>query len=82
MINFSKTKEGEVRNPKLLLAALREARHCLETAGKLQEAMMQVAHIERFHAAIFDCLRAESPLLVERVLASMRQMNQKWGIPA
>ena len=82
VIAYAKTEDGKVRNPKLLLTALRESRQCLETAAKMQEAMMQVEHIERFHTAVYDVLRAESPSLVERVLNRMRQLSSKWGIPA
>lgn len=80
LIRHARTDDGKVRNAKMLLGASEHLRRCMATAAQLQEAMLEVAHIERFHAAIFDVLREESPVLVERVLVRIKQLNRQWGV--
>ena len=72
---YARTEDGRVRNVKALLAASQHLRRSLETAIKVQQTMMELAEVEKFHQAIFDVLREETPELVERVVRRLHQLR-------
>lgn len=80
LMAHARTEDGKPRNAKLLLNASDHLRRSVETVVRLQEAMMQVMHVERFHEAVFQVLREEKPELVERVLLRLRQINAQYGM--
>lgn len=80
LMDHARTPEGKPKNAKLLLAASEHLRRSTDTMVRLQEAMMQLVQVERFHQAVFDVLREEDPVLVERVLLRMRQINNQFGV--
>jgi hypothetical protein len=80
MIAHAKTEDGKVRNSRLLLAASEHVRRTLATAARIQDGLMEVSQVERFHQAIFDMLREESPAFAEKVLIRLRQINATWGV--
>jgi hypothetical protein len=82
VMKHAKTPEGAVRNAKLLLSASTSLRQCLDTALRIFEAMHSISEIEKFHSAIFDALRAESPELAERVVQRLRHLTTQWGVAA
>lgn len=78
VMEYARHEDGKVRVPKILLAASEHLRRSLETAARLQEAMFEMADIERFHAAIFEELRRESPELAERIVLRLQQLQTAW----
>jgi hypothetical protein len=82
VMRYAKTPEGAVRNAKLLLSASTSLRQCLDTALRIFEAMHSISEIEKFHSAIFDALRAESPELAERVVQRLQHLTAQWGVGA
>lgn len=80
VISHAETPEGAVRNARLLLQASEHLRRTIDSCVRLQEAVMEVSQVERFHQAIFDMLREESPTFAEKVLIQLRQLNVQWGV--
>jgi hypothetical protein len=79
VIAYARTADGGVRNAKVLLAANDHLRRNIETWVKIQQAVMQLAQLERFHEAVFDVLREESPELAERVVMRLQQLSAQWS---
>jgi hypothetical protein len=79
LLKHAQTEDGKVRNSKLLLAASEHVRRTLETAARIQDSLVQGEQLERFHQAIFDALREESPVMAERVLIRLRQVNAQFS---
>jgi hypothetical protein len=75
----SRTDSGLVRNARMLLAASEHLRRSLDTSARLHEQMMAVMQVERFHEAVFNVLRRQSPDLVKQVLGELRRLNADWG---
>ena len=75
----ARTQDGKVRNAKLLLTASDKLRQCLDTATRITTAMNEFSQVQKFHAAVLDELRAESPALAERVLARFNRISTEWG---
>lgn len=64
---------------RLLLMASEHLRRTMETAARLHDRVMTTAELDRFHAAIFDELRAEAPDVAARVVSRLRRINIAWG---
>ena len=79
VIRHARTADGLVKNARLLLMSSEHLRRCLETAARLQEVMADVSRVERFHRAIFDVLRSESPAFAQRVLDRLREVNAQFA---
>ncbi|WP_198374032.1 hypothetical protein [Neoroseomonas rubea] len=71
--------DGRIKNSRMVLKAAEEMRRSLETVVKLQQAMNDIAGLERFHTAIIDVIRAESPELAHRVLRRLDDLATRWG---
>lgn len=71
--------DGRVRNSRMVLKAAEEMRKSLETVVKLQAAMNDAAALERFHGAILDVIRQESPELAQRVMRRLDELAMRWG---
>ena len=71
--------DGRVRNSRMVLKAAEEMRKSLETVVKLQAAMNDAAALERFHGAILDVIRQESPDLAQRVMRRLDDLAMRWG---
>ncbi len=71
--------DGRIKNSRMVLKAAEEMRRSLETVVKLQQVMNDIAGLERFHAAIIDVIREESPELAQRVLRRLDDLAARWG---
>lgn len=71
--------DGRIKNSRMVLKAAEEMRRSLETVVKLQQVMNDIAGLERFHAAIIETVRAESPELAQRVLRRLDELAARWG---
>jgi transposase-like protein len=76
---YASNADGTVRNSKLLLNASENLRRAVETSVKLHDAVMDVLAVERFHQAVFDVLRDQSPALAEAVVVRLRDLNAEWS---
>jgi hypothetical protein len=79
VMDYARHADGNVRSAKILLAATEVLRRSLDTAVKLQQAIMDVAQVEEFHTAVVEAIREESPATAERLLVRLRQLNTSWG---
>jgi hypothetical protein len=77
---YARHADGNVRSAKILLSAAEVLRRSLDTAVKLQQAVLEVSQVEKFHAAVFETVREESPDTAERLLLRLRQLNASWGL--
>lgn len=77
---YARHADGSVRSAKILLSAAEMLRRSLDTAVKLQQALMDVAQTEKFHAAVFETIREESAATAERLLVRLQQVNASWGL--
>jgi hypothetical protein len=80
VMDYARHADGSVRSAKILLTATEVLRRSLDTAVKLQQAVMEVSQVEKFHAAVFETIREESPATAERLLVRLQQLNAGWGI--
>ncbi len=71
--------DGKPRNMRLVLSAAEAMRRNLETAARLQEAMHDLARLERFNAAIIEEIAKESPDLAQRVVVRLQAIATTWG---
>lgn len=79
LMEFARTKEGEVRNAKLLLSASEHLRRNLETATKIADQMREVNQVDRFHVAIMEEIAKESPECAERIQRRLAVLSAEWG---
>jgi hypothetical protein len=79
LMKHARMPDGAIRNSGLLLKASEHLRRTLETAARLQEAMMQVSQVERFHSLIIAEVAKESPEAAERILAAVGGLADSWG---
>jgi hypothetical protein len=77
---YARHADGNVRSAKILLTATEVLRRSLDTAVKLQQTIVDVSQIERFHAAVVEAIREESPTTAERLLVRLQQLNTRWGL--
>ncbi len=77
---YARHADGSVRSAKILLSAAEMLRRSLDTAVKLQQALMDVAQTERFHTAVIETIKDESPATAERLLVRLQQLNASWGL--
>jgi hypothetical protein len=77
---YARHADGNVRSAKILLTATEVLRRSLDTAVKLQQAVMEVSQVEKFHAAVFETIREESPATAERLLVRLQQLNASLGL--
>jgi len=80
ILAYARTPEGAIRNAKLILAGSEHVRRTLETAARIQEGMLELQQVGRFHQAVFDVLKTADPAVAERVLIRLRQLNVTWGV--
>lgn len=71
--------DGKPRNTRLVLSAAEAMRRNLETAVRLQQAMHDLARLERFNAAIVEEIAKESPELAQRVVMRLQAITTSWG---
>ncbi|MBU8545789.1 MULTISPECIES: hypothetical protein [Roseomonadaceae] len=71
--------DGKLRNGKMFARAIEQSRRNLETAVKLQQAMVEIGQVERFHRAVVEEIAKESPELAQRVVARLNALSQAWG---
>ena len=79
ILAYARTPDGAVRNAKLILMGSNHMRQTIETVARIQDTLLQMAQVKRFHQAIFDMLRQESPAFAERVVVRLRQLNVQWA---
>ncbi|TCI00177.1 hypothetical protein EJV46_05870 [Roseococcus sp. SYP-B2431] len=79
VMQHARIDTGGVRMAKTLLAASEHLRHCLETCGRLYEAMRGVAEVDRFHAAILEEVARESPECAERIAQRLALLSGDYG---
>ena len=75
VMDYSTTPDGRVRVPRLLLQAAELQRRCLETAVRLNEALRDIAALDRFHSALVAEVAKESPAVAERLTWRLRAMT-------
>ena len=80
VMDYARHADGNVRSAKILLTATEVLRRSLDTAVKLQQAVMEISQVEKLHAAVFETIREESPATAERLLVRLQQLNASWGI--
>jgi len=80
MVDHALAEDGKLRNAKLFLQGSEHVRRTIETLARVQEALLQTEHIKRYHDAMFDALRQESPEVAERILIRLRQLNLAWSV--
>jgi hypothetical protein len=61
LVAHAKAPDGKPRNARLLLTASDRIRACLETAMRIQQAMHDVAQVDRLHDAILEEVGREKP---------------------
>jgi hypothetical protein len=74
----AKNPEGGIRNARLLLAASRELRGCVETGLKLYQAMREVGQVDRLQEAMLDEIEKLSPETAEAIYRRMDQIASQW----
>lgn len=79
VMRYASHPDGDVRAPKLILAAAETLRRCLDTATRLHEALRSVQEVDRFHQAVLDELALESPALAARVVARLSAVAGRYG---
>ena len=80
VLAYARSKEGDVRNPRLMLQAADGMRKSIETLLKLQDTLMSLYQVEALNEAIFEVLRRHDPRLVQEVLREFRQVHQKFQL--
>lgn len=77
---YARAPDGKVKNARLLLRGNEQIRRTLETCVRLQQAMTELAQVERFHAAVIEEIAKESPELAERVVVRLNQLTAQWNV--
>ncbi|HFE38744.1 MAG TPA: hypothetical protein ENK06_10075 [Gammaproteobacteria bacterium] len=80
IIEFTKRKDGGIRNPKMQMQAIEGLRRTIDSTTRLMEMLWDIRRTEQFHRAIFNRLSERDPELVELILADLTQLNADWGI--
>lgn len=78
-IDFSYGANGQLRNPRMALAAADGLRRCLETALKLHEAVDNVQALQRFMDEIMAALREVSPEVAAVVVERLQGVTGRWA---
>jgi hypothetical protein len=78
LVLYAKNPEGGIRNARLLLAASRELRGCVETGLKLYQAMREVGQVDRLQEAMLDEIEKLSPETAEAIYRRMDQIASQW----
>ena len=76
------TEDGKVKNSRMFLTASEHLRRSLETAAKIYSGMEEIQQVAKFHAAVVEELRLESPTLAARVVQRMQALSRQWGVAA
>ena len=77
---YAKTPDGQVRNPKLMLAAGRELCRGLEVAIRLKEAIQKHHDLDRFHQAVIEEIAREAPEAAERLVARLFALTSEYAV--
>lgn len=80
MVDHALAEDGKLRNAKLFLQGSEHIRRTIETLARVQDSLLEIEHIKRYHDAMFDALRKESPEVAERILICLRQLNLAWSV--
>ncbi len=80
IIEYSKSKDGSIRNAKMMMQAIEGIRRTIDSTTRLMEMLWDIRRTEQFHTAIFNRLKARDPEFVELILADLKQINADWGI--
>ena len=80
IIEFTKRKDGGIRNPKMQMQAIEGLRRTIDSTTRLMEMLWDIRRTEQFQQAIFNRLRERDPELVELILADLKRLNADWGI--
>lgn len=80
VLDYCTNDEGQIRNPKLYLAASNHMRNSVETLAKISERLNDAQRIEQVHAAIFEEIRKADPATAERILIRLQHLQELWGL--
>ncbi len=80
IIEYSKSKDGKIRNAKMQMQAIEGLRRTIDSATRLMDLIWDIRRTEQFHRAIFNRLRERDPELVELILGDLKRLNADWGI--
>lgn len=78
---YSRTEDGKVRVPKMLLAASEHLRRSLETAARIQDSVNQASNLEEFQEAVIETVRKVAerhPEVAEEMVAELGRLAQRW----
>ena len=80
IIEFTKRKDGGIRNPKMQMQAIEGLRKTVDSVTRLMDLIWDIRRSQQFHQTIFNRLRERDPELVELILADLKRLNADWGI--
>jgi len=77
-MTFARTKEGDVRNAKLLLAATEAQRRGLETALRISTELRELQATDQFHAAVIAEFKKLAPDVGARLALRLQELTTIW----
>jgi len=78
VMTFARTKEGDVRNAKLLLAATEAQRRGLETALRISTELRELQATDQFHAAVIAEFKKLAPDVGARLALRLQELTTIW----
>jgi hypothetical protein len=75
---YAETKDGAVRNAKLLLMASEHMRRTGETMARIQESVTDVQRLRALNAMIVDEISKESPACAQRIVRRLQSVLEVW----
>lgn len=82
IIAYARAPDGRPRMAKTMLAASEHLRRTLETAVKLQEALLQLERVDRFHAQVLAAIEEvarEFPEASELIARRLSALSAQWS---
>ena len=79
IIEFTKRKDGGIRNPKMQMQAIEGLRRTIDSTTRLMEMLWDIRRTEQFHRAIFNRLKERDPEFIELILTDLKQISKDWG---
>jgi len=75
---YARTKEGDVRNAKLLLTATEAQRRGLETALRISTELRELQATDQFHAAVIAEFKKLAPDVGARLALRLQELTTIW----
>ena len=77
---YARHADGNVRSAKILLTGGGGAQALARYRGETAAGGHGGFAGRKFHAAVFETIREESPATAERLLVRLQQLNASWGL--